>query len=449
MARTEEIALDRATWLMLAGLGGASALLFGLIPAWHGARRPIASSLRLSSRSATENVQARRGRRILVATQFAIATPLLMAAALLLISLEKLEHVDLGFDTRNMLTVGIRLPGAQYQNEARANAWWGEVGRRTAALPGVSAVTFADGRPPDDVGNFNNFDLETFPTAPGQSQPVTPWVAVTHEYFRTLGLSLLEGRLLDERDAQPSSPTVVVVDRAWARRFFPSDSAVGRRLRSGGCTTCPWTTVVGVVSVVKYAGLDKPDEGSVYTALSGENFRYLVVRTHIAPTTVLPALRQMIRDLDPSVGVSDVATIDELVERSVEMPRSLSWLIAAFAAAALLLSSVGIYGVMSHHVQQHARDMCIRLALGGAPRLIVRQVVRQGMAVVVVGVGAGLALAFVSMRLMSNLLFGIGALDLPTFAAVSAVLMSVAWGACVMPGRRAVRFDPATVLRND
>ena len=175
--------------------------------------------------------------------------------------------VDLGFDTHNVASGSITLPAPQYGETGQARAFWTEVRRRVEAIPGVSAVAFADGRPPNDVGNFNNFDLEDLPARPGQSQPVTPWVAVTPEYFRLLGLSLLEGRLLEERDGLGEDLEAVVVDRAWAKRFFPNQRAIGKRFRSGGCTTCPWTAVVGVVTEVKYAGLGKPDEGSVYTAL--------------------------------------------------------------------------------------------------------------------------------------------------------------------------------------
>ena len=186
--------------------------------------------------------------------------------------------------------------------------------RRAEALPGVTSVAFADGLPPNNVGNLNNFDLEQHPTPTGQSQPVTPWVAVTADYVRTLGLTLLEGRLLDERDAEQDDLLSIMVDRAWARRFFPNESAVGKRLREGGCTTCPWTTVVGVVSEVKYAGLDRPDEGTVYTPLAGGTSRFVVVRTAGDPRTIAAPLRQVIRQLEPSAPLSDVATMDMLVD---------------------------------------------------------------------------------------------------------------------------------------
>lgn len=449
LPRTQEISLDGPVLMLLAGVTAVSGLLFGLVPALHGSGGPVDESLRSLGRSSTGSVSVRRLRRLLVGSQFAIATPLLVVAGLLLASLNTLGRVDLGFDSHNLLSGSILLPAAQYREPGRVAAFWDELQRRVEALPGVSGVAFADGRPPNEVGNFNNFDLEDSPTPPGQSQPVTPWVAVTPEYFRLLGLTLVQGRVFDERDGREPDIEVVVVDRAWAKRFFPNESAVGKRFREGGCTRCPWTTVVGVVSDVKYAGLDKPDQGSVYTPMTGQGFRYLVVRTGTDPRTLLPAVRQVVRELDPSLPFSSVATIEEMVERSLQRPRSLSLLVGAFALVALLLSVVGIYGVMAHYVQQHAKDISIRLALGGSSADVLRLVVGQGMQVVASGVGVGLLTALVLTRLMSSLLFGIGAADAFTFVGVAVVMLVVALLACGVPAGRAIAVPPAAVLRNE
>lgn len=457
--RTQEITLDGpALWLMSA-ITLASGLLFGLIPAVHGSGGPMDETLRSSGRSSTGGVSAGRLRRVLVGSQFAIATPLLIVAGLLLVSLNELGRVQLGFDSRNLLSGSILLPEAQYPEPARVAAFWEEIQRRVEALPGVSGVAFADGRPPNGVGNFNNFDLEDFPTPPGESQPVTPWVSVTSEYFRLLGLPLLQGRLFDERDGLGPNLEVVVVDRAWAKRFFPNGSAVGKRFREGGCTTCPWTTVVGVVSEVKYAGLDKPDEGTVYSPMPGRGsrpseeatsrFRYLVLRTETDPVSVLSAVRRVVRDLDPSLPFSSVATIEELVARSLQGPRSLSLLVGGFALVALLLSVVGIYGVMAHYVQQHAKDIGIRLVLGGSPDAVLRLIVGQGMKVVASGVVVGLLTALVLTRLMSSLLFGIRTGDAFTFVVVTMLLLALALVACSVPARRAIGVQPAVVLGDE
>jgi len=457
--RTQEITLDGPVLWLLAASTAAGGLLFGLVPAVHGTGGPVDESLRSFGRSSTGSIAVRRLRRLLVAGQFAIATPLLVVAGLLLASLNELGRVDLGFDVRNLLSGTILLPAAQYPDAGRVAAFWDEIQRRVEALPGVSGVTFADGRPPNEVNNFNNFDLEDSPTPPGQSQPVTPWVSVTPDYFRLLGLTLVQGRLFDEHDGLGPDVEVVVVDRAWAKRFFPNGGAIGRRFKEGGCTRCPWTTVVGVVSEVKYAGLDKPDQGTVYSPMAGRGARpseqatsrsrYLVLRTAIDPLTVLPTVRQVIRELDPSLPFSSVATEEELVARSLQRPRSLSMLVGGFATVALLLSIVGVYGVMAHYVQQHSKDIGIRLALGGSPADVLQLVVGQGMKIVSSGVGVGLLTALILTRLMSSLLFGIGAADAFTFAAVTILLLAVALVACGVPARRAIAVQPAAVLRNE
>ena len=450
LPRTEEVALGSRALLVLGTLTLVSCLLFGLIPAAQAARTSLDDSLRAEGRTSSGSVAVRRLRQLLVGSQFAIATPLLIGAALLLVSLESLRRVDIGFDTRNLLTASIQLPAAQYREPASTNLFWDELTRRLERLPDLGGIAFANGRPPADVGDFNNFDLEQFPTPAGQSQPVTPWLGVTPEYFPVLGLELLEGRLIDDRDGRGENLDVVVVDRAWAKRFFPNESAVGKRLRSGGCSECPWTTVVGVVSVVKYAGLDAPDEGTVYWPLVGEAFRNLVIRTRTTdPAAAISGVRQALRELDPTVPLSSVATADELIAQSIDRPRSLSLLVGSLATVALVLSMIGIYGVMAYYVQQHSREMGIRLALGGTPRDVLQLVIRRGMTVIGLGIVVGLLAALVLTRWISSLLFRVESTDLATFATVSLLLLSAGAFACLVPGRRAMRLEPAAVLRSE
>lgn len=452
--RTQEIALDGPVLAMLIALTAVSALLFGLLPAMHSTGK-MDDSLRSMGRSSTGSVSVRRLRRVLVGSQFAIATPLLVVAGLLLVSLNALGRVELGFDSRNLVTGSLSLPDAQYPDSGQVGAFWDELERRVEVLPSVSGAAFADGLPPNGVGNYNNFELEDLPTTRGQSQPVTPWVSVTPDYFQLLGLTLLEGRLFNDRDGRGQFIEYVMVDRAWAKRFFPGGSAIGKRLKEGGCSTCPWTTVVGVVSVVKYDGLDSPDEGTVYWPMPGlgaedpTRTRSLIVRTHADPRTVIPSLQQVIRQLDPSLPFSSVATIDELATRSLERPRSLSFLVGAFAIVALVLSIVGIYGVMAYYVQQHVKDIGIRMAVGGTSGDVLRLVVVQGMKVVAGGVAAGLLIAAAMTRLTASLLFGVDAGDKFTFAAVGILMLAVALAACLVPARRAVGVEPAVVLRNE
>jgi putative ABC transport system permease protein len=443
--RTQEIRFDAPMMWLMAGLAISSALIFGLVPGLQATGGSVDAALR-SGRTVAGGAGVRRLRRGLVAAQFAIATPLLVIAALLLTSLDRLRHVDIGFDPARVLTGSIRLPAAQYQSPDRMRTFWDELKRRIEVLPGVAAVAFSDGLPPNQVGDFNNFDLEEHPTPSGQSQPVTPWVSVSPDYVRTVGLTLVEGRLLEERDIELGS---IVVDRAWARRFFGNESAVGKRLKSGGCTTCPWRSVVGVVSEVKYAGLDQPDLGTVYRPLSPTTARFVVVRTNGDPLAVAPAIRQVVRELEPAAPVSSLATVANLIDQSLLRPQSLSLLVASFAAVALLLSVIGIYGVMGYYVQQHLKEISIRMALGGSRADVARLVIGQGMTVVGAGIAVGVAVALGATRLMSSLLFNVAAWAPSAYSAAGTLLFVVATLACAVPAFRAMRLQPATVLRNE
>ena len=450
--RTAEIGIDGPVFWLLVGLTVASALLFGLVPAVHGSGDDarVDDALRGSGRGSTASLGVRRLRSVLVAGQFAIATPLLVVAGLLLATVSALGRVDVGFDTHNVISGGLVLPVAQYPESGSLVAFWDRLRQRVESLPGVAGVTFSDGRFPDAINNWNNFELEDAPSPPGKAQPVVPWVSVTPDYFSVLGLTLVEGRLLNDQDALAPNTLSVVVDRAWARRFFPDGRVIGRRMIEGGCVTCPRTAVVGVVSDVKYVGVDKPDEGTVYQALApASRGRFVMVRTNGNPSALIAPLRQVVRELDPNRPFSTVATLDDLVDTYLTGRRSLSMLVTAVAAVALLLSIVGIYGVMAYYVQQHAKDIAIRLALGGSRGDLFRLVVGQGMTVVAGGVVVGLLASFAATRAMANLLFGVSAADPTTFAAVAALLALVALAACALPARRAVAVEPASVLRDE
>jgi putative ABC transport system permease protein len=449
LPRTQEITVNGPVTAAFAAAVLVSLVLFGAIPAMHATIGRIDQRLRSGGRSASGNPSARRLRHVLVAAQFAIATPLLVVAALLLVSLDALERVDLGFDPRGIVTGSLRLPPALYQDRGRVANYWDELSRRLAALPGVSSVAFADSLPPSGASNINNFDLEDAPTPPGQSQPSTPWVAVTPDYFRTLSISLLEGRLLDERDAQAEYLDAVLVDRAWASRFFPGRSALGKRFKEGGCSQCPWTTVVGVVSDVRYVGLDATNHGTVYTPLPGGIVRSVVLRTQGDAAAAMGSMGQVVQALDPAVALTAVATADDLVAQALESPASLSLLVSTFASVAAVLAALGIFGVMAYYVQENTKDIGIRRALGGSAAHVLRLVAGQGMAVVLGGIAVGLPLAYLVSRSLSTLLFNVGAGEIAAYAAVTAFLLSVALAACVIPARRALALPPSVVLRSE
>jgi putative ABC transport system permease protein len=442
--RIDEVRLSGPVLGWLAVLAVVSGLIIGLVPAIHSSRLRMDRALGSGGRLTTDGPAARRLRRTLVAAEFALATPLIVAAVLVMASLDRLEHVRVGIDTERVLTAAVSLSGSRYSRDADRRAFWERALERLAVLPGVDAVALGDSRPPRDTGNINNFDLEDHPTPAGQNQPVCPWIGASPGFFKAVGLRLERGRLLDEHSLQED---VVVVDRAWADRFFPNEEVLGRRLKSGGCTACPWTTVVGVVGTVKFVGLDAPDQGTVYSPFVDLPNGYFILRTAGTPASLTATLRQAVRELDPTLALSNIATGDELVSDSLTQPRYLSVLIGVFAITALVLSVVGIYGVMAYFVQQQSRDIGIRLALGGEPSAMRRMVVVQGLRLVVVGVGLGVGAAFFTARLMTTLLFGVSPTDLRTMVAVPAALVAVAAVACLVPARRAAGLDPAEILR--
>jgi putative ABC transport system permease protein len=432
-------------WLALLSLG--SAIVIGVVPAIHSARLGSHRPLPSGGRSVTDNRVARRVRRVLIGVEFAIATPLIVAAVLVMTTLERLREVPVGIDSSQVLTASIALPQAAYPDDGARHGFWTRALDRLAAMPGVDAVAFADGRPPREVAQENDIDLEDHPTPRGTSQPTSPWVGATPAFFKTVGLALQEGRLLDDRDFQPTAPDVVVVDRAWAGRFFPNQPVLGRRFRSGGCGTCDWTTVVGVVSTVKYLGLDAPDQGTVYWPLRDRDRERFVLLRSTQPAALIEPLHQAFRELDPTLALTGIATVDELVTDSLAKPRYLGVVVAIFGMSALALSLVGIYGVMAYFVQQDRRDIGIRLALGGDPFEVGRRVIVQGLKVVTIGVALGIGTTFLTTRIMASALFGVSPTDPLTLTVVPGFLIVAALGACLIPARRAARVDPAEVLR--
>ena len=401
-----------------------------------------------SVRAAT--VRTNRLRRALVGAEFAVTTPLLVGSVLLLVSMGNLLRVDPGYDADGLLTAFVSVPAETFGDVAEVAPFWDRLTERIAALPGVESVGISDGRPPDQPGFGNNFVLEDRPLPANESQPTVPWVIASPDYFEVLGVALLDGRMFDER----TEGRVALVDRAWAERFYPGESAVGRRFRHGGCTQpdCdPWE-VLGVVDNVRYTGIADAGEGTMY--LNRNQFPsagvFLVVRTTADdPMTMLPAIRGIVREAEPAAPISEVATGRELLMDSLQEPRYLSLLIGGFAVVALLLSLVGVYGVMAYFVQEHRRSIGIRLALGGAPRTIVAYVLRNGLQLVVAGTAVGLLAGFLTARTLSSLLYGVGASDPLAFGAVTAGLLTLAVAACYWPARRAASIDPAGLLRDE
>jgi predicted permease len=450
LPRATEVGLSGPVLWFLAAATAASLFLFGLIPALQVTAVSGSGALPTGGRTATGSRTTQRLRKVLVGAQFTIAVPLLVGAALLLTSFVRLSRVDPGFRTDNLLTASIPLPDSDYPEPEQATAFWNELTSRVRALPGVIDAGISTGRPPSRYPMSNNFNLLDRPTPPDQAEPVVPWLRADPAYFRTLGVPLIRGRMLDASD-RPDSPIVVLVDQAWAQRFYPGEDPVGRQFTSGGCNRpdCDVLTVVGVVGNVRYTGLDDPGQGTMYLSPGQWPAReaFLYVRTEGEPAELVPTLRTIVRQMDPAVPLTQITTADELMRADVSGPRDFLLLIAGFAGVAVLLAVVGIYGAMSYFVQQHVREIGVRVALGSRPSMVMRMIVRRGMALATIGIIVGTAGAYALSRFLASLLFEVSPTDVPTYAAVVTALALTAVVGCLLPALRASRVDPTEALR--
>ncbi|HYN85038.1 MAG TPA: ABC transporter permease [Pyrinomonadaceae bacterium] len=446
--RLDSVRVDGGV-LAFAGLAAlASCLVFGLAPALYATGRELGGPLKSGGRGGDTAPGRGRLRDLLVVSEFALALPLLVGAGLMVNSLMRLERVAPGFERERLLVARVNLPAQKYAEPERAAQFFTEVTGRLQSLPGVGAASVSSNIPLDRVFDSNNFDLESRPTPPGETQPSAEYMSVGPDYFRTLGVPLLKGRYLTEQD-DGEAPRVMVVSQAAAERFFAGQDPVGQRLKTGGCTECEWTTVVGVVGDVKDHGLGAGDVAAMYVPARQEPGRsmHLLVRTHAEPSTLVAAVRAEVNAVDADLALTQVGTMDELLASSLGQPRYRAALLGAFAGVALLLAAVGIYGVLAYAVSQRTREIGIRLALGAQRGDILRMVVGRGMALTLLGVAVGLAASLLLTRYLASLLYGVSSTDPATFAAVVAVLAAVALLACLIPARRATKVDPMVALR--
>lgn len=452
------LVMDGPVLAVAAALTCASLLLFGVIPAlqWIGPGSGTAHALRSGGRNATASASAHRMRRALVAAQFAVAVPLLVGAGLLLNSFLHLQRVDPGFNGEGLLTMRIARP-VSTGGDPEYGAFWDRLEERVRALPGVVAAGLNTARPPSETFNINNFDPLDRPTPAGESEPLAVWNTASPGFFEALGVRLVAGRMFDSRDDADLGTTSALVDRQWADAMYPGEDPVGRRLYEGGCRApeCSIVNIVGVVENVRYLGLDDAQQtasmGTVYVPQTQwfASTHYLFVRTAGDPLAHVAAIRAIARELDPEVPVTAIATGADLVADALATPRNLAGVVAAFAAIALLLAMIGIYGVMSFFVHEHRKDIGIRFALGGRRGQVLGLIVGRGMRPVVLGTVVGLVAALAAARLIQRLLFGVSPHDPLTLALVVLAMLGTAAAACLLPALQAASIDPARVLRQD
>jgi putative ABC transport system permease protein len=427
-----------------------------LLPALRGSKPMLQSTLKETSISVAGGVTAQIARRGLVALEVALSVVLVVGAGLMLRSFERLLAVQPGFNSERTLMAGISLPSADYKEPERVEAFYGALVDRIRALPGVREASAASGVPLWSDSGVWDFQIEGRPQpAQGDMAWNAGVIVVRDRFFETLGIRLVRGRFFDARDNATAMP-VTVINETMASRFFPGVDPIGRRIRVAGGSTA-WMTIVGISADVRDQFLSDPPRPLYYLVQSqgpvtnGGAFEAmsLIVRSDREPQLLIPAIRAVVRELDPKLPIYDAQTLDTVVALSVARPRFTTTLLTLFALVGIVLGASGIYGVLAYTVARRTHEIGIRRALGAASRALVQDVVVRGMQPVFVGLVLGLAASYWATRALESQLFNISTTDASTYALVAGGVTLVSLFACVIPARRALRVNPIIALRTE
>ena len=420
-------------------------LLFGLAPAIQASRLDLVPALKDSHEFGNRPVRRFSLRDMLVVSQVALSLLLLIGSGLFLRSLQNAYRTDLGFDTRDALLASVDL-GLQGYKPAQQKAFNQQIEERLAALPGVQSVSATSSVPLGGGGMRGGVSIEGYQAQPGEDTELNMNM-VALNYFQTMGIPLLKGRDFNTQDTE-SSPRVAIINEAMALRYWPDQNPIAKRFSLSG-PNGPFTEIVGVAKTGKYRTISEDSLPFIYLPLAqNPNSRLtLILRTAGSPAELTAALRAVVQDLDRNLPVFDVKTMTEHIGQALSQERLIATLLGIFGSVALLLSTVGIYGLMSYAVSQRRREIGVRMALGARSQDILTLIVSRGLMLASIGIAIGLAVAIALTRVASGLLFGISATDPMTFAVVSLILAGVALGACFVPARRATKVDPMVALR--
>ena len=450
LPRLNNVSLDGRALVFTATITLLTAVIFGLVPALQSSKPNLNETMKDAGRGSTEGGRRQRIRSTLVVLEVATALVLLVGAGLMIKSFWQLQKVDPGFNPDNALTVQVSLPKTKYPEESQQVAFFQQLIERVATLPGVQSAGAGHVVPLSGNDFVLAFEIDGRPPLqPGVTQS-TNYYSVSADYFKAMGIPLRRGRVFTERDIK-DSPRVAVINETMAKKIFPDEDPIGKRItfdnRQKG--NPEWFEIVGIVGDVKQYGLDQTTTMQTYEPYIQQTFPYmtLVVRTTGDPTNLNAAIRSEVLKLDKEQPTTNFKTLNEFFSISIAQQRFSVVLLGVFAVVALVLSAVGIYGVLSYAVTQRTHEIGIRVALGAGRRDVLRLVVGQGMLLTVIGVAGGLGAAFALTRLMASLLFGVTATDAVTFASVASLLLAVALLACYIPARRATKVDPLVALR--
>jgi putative ABC transport system permease protein len=443
---TKEATLDGRVLLFALGVSVITGWLFGLVPALQLVKPELQSFLKEGGRGSGEGSRWNRVRSAFVVTQVALSLLLLVGAGLLIRSFDKLLQVNVGFNTERLLSLEYRLPRTKYKEPVAQWNFHRQVVDRLQEVPGVQSASLVRGLPFSGNGGTTRIVLPDREAPPKGMEPEVMFNTTMPNYFETIGIPLLKGRLFGNED-QANTPAVVVVNQTLAQRFWPTQDALGKQIKfaQDGSTA----TIVGVVGDAKHYWLEEEQRPQMYDAYSQDPglFATVVIRTTVEPLSLTEPVRQAIWKVDADQPMWKIRTVEFLVNRSTADRRFLMALMGIFAALALVLTIIGLYGVISYLVNQRTQEIGIRMALGAQMGDIMRMVLKQGMVLVLTGVALGLAAAWMLTRVMSTLLFHVSATDPLTFASIALLLIGVALLACYIPARRATKVDPLVALR--
>jgi putative ABC transport system permease protein len=456
LPRADEIGIDGNVMVFTLGISVLTGLLFGLAPALHFSSLDLHGSLKEGTRGATSDGSTHSVRRVLLVAELALALTLLTGAGLLVKSFGRLQNVDPGFDPDNLLTFNLALPATRYPTDTTQIAFFDAVLPQLGQVPGIKAIGATSVLPFGGSWSTSSFEIEGY--QPPRDQP-GPWGdrrEVSPGFFEAMRIPLLQGRTLNEGD-RAATRRVAVIDDEFVRRYWPQQNPIGKRITFGppagaaDTSSREWIEIVGVVGHTKHEGLAAEPRIQYYLPYRQDARPGLTVvaRTSGEPEQYVNALRAAVRGVDPDQPISMVRTMDELLEQSVGQRKLSMLLLTLFSGIALLLASVGIYGVMSYSVAQRAREIGVRIALGAERSDVLRMVLRQGMRLALAGVGLGLIAALVLTRVIASQLYEVRPTDPATFVLVASLLTAVALAANLVPALRATRVDPAVVLRDE
>jgi predicted permease len=449
--RIATIQLDASVLLFTLVVSMATGVIFGLVPAWQASHVDLNSSLKSGTRGGGGGENKGRFRNALIMAEVALALVLLISAGLLIQSFARLGRVQPGLRTERLLTARIGLSDVGYPKNENITAFFDQFLPRIRAIPGVESASAILPLPLSGSNMVTSFDSADNPLPEGQ-RPAAPIRIIATDYFKTTAIPVRAGRVFDERD-QYTSPPVVIVNERFVQKFFPGQNVIGKRIQPGFAadeTGEKWREIVGVVGNVKHLSLKNEDSPEMYVPRTQIPIgtMSLVIRTAVSdPNAITASVRKELAAIDATIPLTSVKVFDEYISRSLARPRFNTLLLSIFAGTALILTAIGIYGVLAYSVAQRTSEIGIRIALGAGKSSIFRLIVGQAMALVGISVAIGLAGAFAATRLLSSLLFGVGASDPGTFASIVALVSVVAFLAAWLPARRATRVNPITALR--